>query len=891
MTFGRRLRSRIWRGSVEDEVDAELGFHVEMRARELEARGMSPVDAHDAAVRRFGDIERVNATCRSIGKQRDRGMRRTEYLTELTQDLTFAARQLFHHPGFTIVALLTLALGIGATAAIFSAVQAVVLRPLPVPEPSRILAVYTAFPQGRGNVAAGNYVDGIEPVSSFAATTAIRYSSFNVADPAEAERIIGARVTAGFFDVFGVAPALGRVFTKDEDRPGAPNVVVLSHRLWARRFGGSPVVLGSQVRLGGQPYEVIGVMPQAFDFTAQTEELWVPMAFTAERRAMHDEHQYQVYARLAAGATPERALAEVRRNAEGIRARFPKEAVELDFAVATVMEELIGDYRRRLFTLLGAVGLVLLIACGNIANLLLARATARSGELAIRAALGAGRWRIIRQLLTESLLLAVLAGAAGIALASWGVKALTAAAPPGVPRLEQASINPLVLTFTALVAVVCAIVFGLAPAVRAARTDVQGVLKEGGRGTSGGAMKDRLRTAVIVGELALALVLLIGAALLVRSGMALERVSPGFDPSHVLAARISLPGTDYTDPERVLQTFEQVVSAAAAVPGVSSASLTSQVPMGPGGNGNGLIPEGKAFDLRNSTQSRLRIVTPGYFETMGIAVVRGRALTAEDRRGSLKVMVVSESLARALFADADPIGRRVACCEPGPDGKTPDFKTVVGVAADTRWRGPAEPPSPEFYLPAAQIPAVAWDWIQRTLYVTVRTTRDPSTVINALRSAVGPIVPGVPLFDVRTMEQRIGASLQTARFNTLLLTILGGLGVVLAVVGIYGVIAYFVTRRTREIGVRIALGATRRDVIALVVRQAVWPVGLGIAAGVLASLVATRLLRNQLFGVGPTDPITFVIVAVGMTLVALMASLIPALRAAGADPTDALRSQ
>ena len=891
MTFGRRLRSRIWRGSVEDEVDAELGFHVEMRARELEARGMSPVDAHDAAVRRFGDIERVNATCRSIGKQRDRGMRRTEYLTELTQDLTFAARQLFHHPGFTIVALLTLALGIGATAAIFSAVQAVVLRPLPVPEPSRILAVYTAFPQGRGNVAAGNYVDGIEPVSSFAATTAIRYSSFNVADTAEAERIIGARVTAGFFDVFGVAPALGRVFTKDEDRPGAPNVVVLSHRLWARRFGGTPAVLGSQVRLGGQPYEVIGVMPQAFDFTAQTEELWVPMAFTAERRAMHDEHQYQVYARLAAGATPERALAEVRRNAEGIRARFPKEAVELDFAVATVMEEMIGEYRRRLFTLLGAVGLVLLIACGNIANLLLARATARSGELAIRAALGAGRWRIIRQLLTESLLLAVLAGAAGIALASWGVKALTAAAPPGVPRLEQASINPLVLTFTALVAVVCAIVFGLAPAVRAARTDVQSVLKEGGRGTSGAAMKDRLRTAVIVGELALALVLLIGAALLIRSGIALERVSPGFDPSHVLAARISLPGTDYQDPERVLQTFEQVVSAAAAVPGVSSASLTSQVPMGPGGNGNGLIPEGKAFDLRNSTQSRLRIVTPGYFETMGIAVVRGRALTAEDRRGSLKVMVVSESLARALFADADPIGRRVACCEPGPDGKTPDFKTVVGVAADTRWRGPAEPPSPEFYLPAAQIPAVAWDWIQRTLYVTVRTTRDPSTVINPLRSAVGPIVPGVPLFDMRTMEQRIGASLQTARFNTLLLTILGGLGVVLAVVGIYGVIAYFVTRRTREIGVRVALGATRRDVIALVVRQALWPVGLGIGAGVLASLVATRLLRNQLFGVGPTDPITFVIVAVAMTLVALLASFIPALRAAGSDPTSALRSQ
>jgi predicted permease len=891
MTFGRRLRSRVWRGSVEDEVDAEFEFHVEMRARELEARGMSPADAHETAVRRFGDIARVNATCRSIGKQRDRGMRRTEYLTELTQDLTFATRQLLHHPGFTIVALLTLSLGIGATAAIFSAVQAVVLRPLPVPEPSRILGVYTAFRQGRGNVSAGNYVDGIEPVSSFAATSAVRYSSFNLADAAQAERIIGARVTAGFFDVFGVAPAYGRVFTVDEDRPGGPHVVVLSHRLWARRFGGNRSVIGSQVRLGGEPYEVIAVMPQAFDFTAQTEELWVPMAFTAERKAMHDEHQYLVYARLAPGATPERALAELHRNAESIRVRFPRDGAEIDFSVATVMDELLGDYRRRLFTLLGAVGLVLLIACGNIANLLLARATARSGELAIRAALGAGRGRIIRQLLTESLLLATLAAAAGIALASWGVKALTAAAPPGVPRLEQASINPLVLTFTALLAIACAIVFGLAPAVRAARTDVQGVLKEGGRGTGGAPTRDRLRTAVIVGELALALVLLIGAGLLIRSGMALERVSPGFDPSRVLAARISLPTPDYQDPERVLQTFEQVGAAAAAVPGVGSASLTSQVPMGPGGNGNGLIPEGAAFDIRNSIQSRLRIVTPGYFETMGIPIVRGRALAAEDRRGSLKVMVVSESLARALFADSDPIGRRVACCEPGPDGKSPDFKTVVGVATDTRWRGPAEPPSPEFYLPAAQIPAVAWDWIQRTLYVTVRTTGDPSTVINPLRRVLAPLIPGVPLFDVRTMEQRIGASLQTARFNTLLLTILGGLGVVLAVVGIYGVVAYFVTRRTREIGVRMALGATRRDVIALVVRQALWPVGLGIAAGLAASLLATQLLRNQLFEVGPTDPITFAVVAIALTLVALTASFIPALRAAGADPTDALRSQ
>ncbi len=890
MTFGRRLRSRVWRASVEDEVDAELGFHVEMRARELEARGLSRQDAREAAVRRFGDINRVNATCRSIGKRRDRGMRRTEYVTELIQDLTFAARQLLHHPGFTVVALLTLSLGIGATAAIFSAVQAVVLRPLPVPDPSRILAIYTAFPQGRASVSAGNYVDGIEPVSSFTATTAIRYSSFNLADTAAAERIIGARVTAGFFTVFGVPPARGRVFTTEEDQPGGPSVVVLSHRLWSRRFGADPSVIGSQVRLGGQPYEVIGVMPQAFDFTAQTEELWVPMNFTPERKAMHDEHQYQVYARLAPGATPERALAELRRNAEGIRVRFPKEASRLDFAATAMMDDLVGDYRRRLFTLLGAVGFVLLIACGNIANLLLARGAARSGELAIRAALGAGRGRIVRQLLTESLLLSVLAGAAGLALASWGVKALAAAAPPGVPRLEQASIDPVVLAFTALIVIASAVIFGLAPALRAARTDVQGVLKEGGRGTGGGLVRDRLRTVVIVGQLALALVLLVGAGLLIRSGMALERVSPGFDPSHVLAARLSLPAAEYREPELILHTFEQVAAAAAALPGVRAVALTSQVPMGPGGNGNGLIPEGVAFDVKNSVQSQLRIITPGYFDTMGIAIVRGRPLTSEDRRGALKVMVVSESLAQAVFKGADPIGRRVACCEPGPDGKGPDYKTVVGVAVDTRWRGPAESPSPEFYLPAAQIPAGAWEWIQRTLYVTVRTTGDPAAVISPLRAAIAPIVPGVPLFDLRTMEQRIGASLQTARFNTLLLTILGGLGVLLAVVGIYGVIAYFVTRRTRELGVRMALGASRRDVIALVLRQAIWPVGLGIAVGLVASLAATRLLTSQLFGVAPADPVTFTVVAVALALVALLASFVPAVRAAAASPTAALRS-
>jgi putative ABC transport system permease protein len=887
--FGRSLRSRFWRASVDDEVDAELGFHLEMRARELEALGMSARDAREAAVRRFGDIDRVNATCRAIGRGRDRDMRRTEYLNELGQDVTFAVRQLKSTPGLTAVVLLTLALGIGSTAAIFSAVQAVVLRPLPVPEPSRILAVYTYWRDRPGSTSAGNYVDAVATARSFSTTSAIVYSSVNVGESEDVERVIGARATAGFFDVFGLRPERGRVFSAEEDQPGREQVVVLSHRFWTRRFAGDPSVVGTWIRLNGRPHEILGVMPAAFDYTSDSEDLWVPMAFTSERKAMHDEHQYQIYARLKAGVTKPQALAELQRNAEGLRVRFPKEDGELNFSVATVMDELVGDYRRRLFTLLGAVGLVLLIACGNVANLLLARGAARSGELAIRVALGAGRGRIVRQLLTESLVLALLAGAGGLALAWWGVHALVAAAPPDVPRLERAAIDPVVIAFTGGIAILSAIVFGVAPAVRAAQTDVHAVLKEGGRGTGSSGVRDRLRTAVIVGELALALVLLVGAGLLIRSGIALQRVNPGFQPAGVVAMRLSLPAADYGDATRVLQTFERVADAAAAVPGIRRVALTSQVPMGSGGNGNGLLPEGLAVDPKNVVLSRLRIVTPGYFETIGIPIKRGRALADTDRRGAVKVMVISESLAQAAFADNDPIGRRIACCESAPDGKSPDFKTVVGVAGDVRWRGPAVAPTPEFYLPAAQVPDGAWDWIQRTMYIAVRTDGDPMTAANPVRAAISPVVPGVPLFDVRSMEQRIGASLQAALFNTLLLTILGAIGVVLAVVGIYGVIAYFVTKRTREIGVRMALGATRRDVVGLVVRQAAVPVGAGITIGLIASLATTRLLSNQLFGVTPGDPATFVTVALSLALVALLASLLPAARAAAADPTEALR--
>jgi putative ABC transport system permease protein len=890
MKFGQRLRSRFWRPVVEDEVDAELAFHVEMRAREYEARGMSPEEARETAIRRFGNINRVNATCRALGKHMDQDIRRTEYWSEFTQDVTFACRQLLKNPGFTAVAVLTLALGIGATTAIFSAVHSVALRPLPFPEPHRLMAVSEYWRGNAGNVSAGNFVDGVEPVQAFSATTAIQYSSFNLADGDQVERVIGARATAGFFDVFNLPPLHGRVYTKDEDQPGSEQVVVLSHRLWMRRFGGDRTIVGRQIRLSERPYEVIGVMPAAFDYTAQTEELWVPAAFTAERKATHDEHYLQIFGRLRPGASSDQALAELKQNAERLRAAFPRDNAELNFIVIPALADLVGDYSRRLFTLLGAVGFVLLIACGNIANLLLARGATRSGELAIRAALGAGRSRIVRQLLTESVVLAIVAAAAGVAIARWGVRALVAAAPPGVPRLEQTSLDPVVLAFALGLACLCAIIFGLAPALRAARTDVQTVLREGGRSAGMTGVRDRLRSGLIAAELAIALVLLVGSGLLIRSSLALQRVNPGFDPNGVLSARVSLPAAAYGDRAKVVSTLERIAEDSAGIAGAESAAITSQVPMAAGGNGNGLIPEGVAFDMKNAIQSRLRIVTPDYFDTMRIPVVKGRPLTAGDRWGGLKVMVINESLARAAFPGQDPIGKRIACCEPGPDGKSPDYKTVVGVVGDVRWRGPSEPASPEFYLSLAQTPAVAWDWVQRTMYVVVRTTLDPASMENPVRTIVRNAAPGVPVFQVRTMTVRLRDSLATARFNTLLLALLGLIGLVLAAVGIYGVIAYFVTRRTQEIGVRMALGATRRDVVTLVVRQAAWPVSIGLVGGAAASALLTRVLSGQLYEVSPVDPVTFGAVILTLAIVALFASLVPARRAAAVDPTRALHA-
>jgi predicted permease len=877
---------RLWKKNVEDEVAEELGFHLEMRTREHVARGLAPAAAREAALRRFGDFERVKATCREIGKRRDSDMHRREVFGEIRQDVAFALRQLTSHPVFTLVAVLTLALGLGASTAIFSAVNAVVLRPLPYPRPDRLLYIWTATPVGESSVSVGNFVVLAERQSVFSHVAARQDSSFILSGKDTAERMVGARVSASYFDVYGVPPALGRAFTAEEDQPGREQVAVLSHRLWLRGFGADPSIVGKDVHMNGLPYRILGVMPARFDVTSDSADLWVPIAFTPEQRAMHDDHYLTVVGRLRDGVSPAQALQSLAPIAAELQQSHPKENSKVRFVLDPYAELFVGAFRTRLLVLLGAVGLVLLIACGNVANLLLARGTSRARELAIRVALGAGKGRIVRQLLTECVVLGLLSGAVGLVLAWWGVKTLVAMAPADVPRIEQTALDGTVLAFAFVLSLASSAVFGLAPALRAARGSISGTLREGGRG-SAGPVRDWLRPALISSEVALAVLLLVGAGLLIRSAIEMQRFHLGFDPVGVVTARVSLPAVAYKEPERVRGTFERMAEQVAQAPGVASAALSSQIPIGSWGASNGLLAEGKPVAVENLVQSDLHIVTPEYFRTLGITIRRGRGFTAADRRGAVKVMVVSETAAAALFPGQDPVGRRVGCCETGPDERG-DYKVVVGVAADLHSRGPSGSVGPEFYLPLPQAPDDAWGWVQRSMFIAVRARGGTDALAPALRRSVAAIDPDVPLYGVKTLEQQMGEKLAKERFNTLLLTLLGATGLLLAVVGIYSVVSFFVSQRTAEIGVRMALGATPRAVTRLVMRQATIPVATGMAIGLAASAVATRLLTASLVGVQRSDPLTLTSVVAVLAAAALLASFVPARRAASVDPVQAL---
>jgi predicted permease len=810
-------------------------------------------------------------------------------LHSLLQNVRFAVRSLRRAPTLSASVILTLALCIGATAAIFSVVYTVLFRPLPYADPEGILLVRTDWRDLPSSFSVGNWVDVARQQTSFEHFVPAYGESYNLSGAEAPENVDGARVGTDYFALLGVQPALGRSFRAEEASPGRENVVLLSHRLWQRRFGRDPSAVGSEIRLDGRPHTVIGVMPASMDFALFDEELWVPVAFTPERLAMHDEHYLTVLARLKVGVTLARANEEMAGLARWLETTYPKDNQDRSIRVSQLMEELVGDYRPRLFVLLGAVGFVLLIACANIANLLLARGAARAREVSIRAALGAGRRHLVTHALAESLVLAAAGGLLGLLVGYWGVALLAAYGPEDVPRLAEARVDGPVLAFALGLTALSGLVFGLVPALRTAARPPHEALKEGGRTGARAGSRDRLRNALVVAEIALALVLLTGAGLLIRSSVALNGVDPGFDPRGVVAGRISLPETSHRTADEVTRAFQRIEERVAAVPGVASAALVSAAPL-EGGNSNGLVPEGRPLEIASAINSLMRVATPGYFETMRIELVRGRGFTAGDRKGTPLVMVINETLAREAFPGQDPTGKRIACCEPGPNGE-PNWKEVIGVARDTRARGLDQEPMPEFYLPMLQAPAAAWTWTDRTLTLAVRARADEPALMTPLRHAVAEVDPSLPLYNLGTMQGRVMDSLAQSRFSTLLLTAFGVIALILAAIGVYGVISYGVAQRTQEIGIRMALGARHGDVLALVVRHGAALAAVGLAVGLAAALALSGMLGSLLYQVSPTDPPTFVGGLVVLSAVAVLAAALPARRAARTDPMVALRNE
>ena len=884
--FGRQLRSLLFKASVAEEVDAELAFHVEMRARELEAAGHSPEDARQLALGRLGDLGHLKHTMRHLGETREHADERRERLGDLLDDLRYALRQLVAAPAFAVVAIGTLGLGIGGTTAIFSAVRAVVLRPWPWAHPERTMIVTERWRgiEG-GSLSPGNFTDWRAMTSSFEALAAEQLRSFALGDGDTPERVLGGSVSADFFAVFGIPPLRGRLFDSTEDAPGHDDVVILAEGLWRRRYGGDPAILGRAIQIDGNPVTVVGLMPASFDPSLSQEQIWRPLALTAAQIAQRDSYYLSAYGLLKPGIPRERALADLNRAADELRRRYPEENANRSAAMRPLGEFLLGAVGTQLWVILVAVSLVLLIACGNVANLLLARAATRRREIAIRAAVGAGRGRIVRQLLTESLVMSALASAVGVVVAQALIKVLVTAAPAGAfPRLEQTRVDAVALVFALLAGLAATVMSGLVPALRAARLDLQAVLRSGGRG-SAAQVGDRTRKVLIAMEAGLALTLLIGAGLLLRTAIYLQRLPTGMDLRGVVAARLTLPSGRYAEPARVVQAFEDLVTDVTSAPSVTRAAAASVSPLSGLGSSSGLTPEERREER---VQLSLRLVTVDYFGTVGLRLERGRLFDARDIAGAPPVMILSRRLADLTWPGQDPIGRRGSCCESSLDRGGPVWRTVVGVVPDVRSGGPTTDLKPQLYLPLRQAPPSSWDLRQRTLSLVARSDAGAGVVVGAMRAAVRRLDPSLPLYGISTGDDLLARTLAPARFNTLLLGTLALLGLTLALAGIYSVVAYFVTVRSQEMGLRMALGAKTQDILRLMLLQGLRPVAVGLLLGAIGALLTTRFLRGTLYGVTPTDPLTFVAVAALFALIAIVATLVPARRATRVDPTKAL---
>ncbi|HXT18888.1 MAG TPA: ABC transporter permease [Gemmatimonadaceae bacterium] len=867
---------RLARENPARDVDDELSFHLQSTIDELLAAGMTLDGACAAARAKFGDVEGISKTLYSLSQQRERHMTRAEWMDALKQDVAFGLRQLKKAPGFTCIALITLALGIGANAAIFSVVNTVLLRPLPFANTDRVLRLS----QRNGNdemwsVPFGNYDTWRREASGFEEIGALfgggRRTLTGHGDPTP---ILTYNASAGYWKVLKINPVVGRYFTEAEDRDGGPQVVVLSEALWRNRFGGARDILGRSITLSGQSYQVIGVAPSQYLLQPPDEAAWVPLAASAARLSDFGDHELRVYGLVKRGVAPTAAVAQLQQIDTRLAHEHPHSFYDGGIIARTLEDALFGDYRKSLYLLMGAVAVVLLIACANIANLLLARATVRRTEIAVRGALGASRRRIIAQLLVESVLLAIGGAVLGLAVAYAGTRFLVSSPLP-VPRLHDARLDWPVVLFTLGLAVFCAIVFGLIPAIRAARLDLQQTLRDGGRESRGGG-NYRVRHALVIAQLCLTQVLLVGAGLLIRSAIAVNAVDVGFNTKNLLLFSTGLPSARYDGPERLEAGLEQLTAGIGAIPGVRGVTWTQTAPIYGGGWNWTAKREGSDGHDAGAVVADMRFVSPAYFTTLELPVLRGRSFTAADGAKAPLVAIVSRGLADKLWPGQDPVGRRISN---GGDR----WREVVGLAADVHSNGPQNAVPEVMYMPAAQSGNSGVTFI-------VRGGVPVTTLMPAIRNAVKSVDPLLAISGVSTMDEAVGNLFALDRFMRWLLTLLGATGLVLAVVGIYGVISYFVTQRHHEMGVRIALGASGASVHWLVVRQGLVLTAIGILVGVPAALAATRLLQSFVFGVTVRDPATFVIVAGLLAVVAIVAGYIPARRATRIDPLEALRA-
>lgn len=891
-----RLTSLALAPEREAEIVEELALHLDDRYEQLIGHGVAADEAYQTVLLEVSGNDLLAQELRQVeyampqnqttlGEPTGTG-RSKNIMGDFWQDLRYGLRTLRKNPGFTAVAVVALALGIGANSAIFSVVNTVLLRPLPYKDADRLMMVWEdaskrGFP--RDTPAPANYIDWRDQNQVFTGMAAISDLSCNLTGTGEPERIEGRRVSASLFPLLGVEPKLGRVFTAEEDQPGHAGVVIISHRLWQRRFSSDLNIIGKPLTLNGVTVTVVGVMPAEFQFPTRDDELWIPIAFSATEAARRQSHFLEVFARLKDGVTLQQAQAEMSTIAARLQQQYPQSNTEVGAVVVPLHEQLVGDIKPALFLLLGAVGIVLLIACANVANLLLARAAIRQKEIALRVAMGASRSRLIRQFLTESILLGAIGGGLGLLLSVVGIRLLTAFIPPNIPQIKAISLDARVLIFTVFISLLTGLIFGLIPAIQSSMFNPNEVLKEGGRNSASGNRGNRVRALLIIAEVAVSLILLIGAGLLINSFLRLRNIDPGFRTANLLTMRIVLPDQKYRQQAQRSAFYSDLLQRIQSVPGVKSAAVTTNLPLYKQGNSIGIRIEGRPIpppgqELIVAT----RIISSKYFETMGISLLRGRQFEAQDTDTAPAAVVISEVMARHYWPNEDPLGKRISAGRPESEK---DWMRIIGIAKDVHQFDLIAEPKPQMYLPYQQADFFA----PRDL--VIKTEVAPLSLTATVRRTVWEVDKDQPVSNVRTMDEIATESIARERFSMLLLAIFAGLALLLAAVGIYGVMSYWVTQRRSEIGIRMALGAQKGNVLRLMVGQGLKLVLVGVVLGLAGAFVLTRLMASLLFGIGATDPATFVSISLLLVGVAFLASYLPAHRATKVDPVVALRSE